>query len=181
MDYYELLQIEPSATFDEVHKAYRSLALRYHPDRNSTPGASSIMSSINEAYSVLSEPARRRSYDEERAKTQPFDLGGSILRASAERLLRQGWIVAENDEKHMILEHGLRAVRVTFIRRLDNELMKKTGRQFPGFSVVLAVEIELPINLSFNTGVIDLVHSRYHGPPFPDEAYRALFAPFIIL
>ena len=179
MDYYELLQIDAAATFDEVHKAYRSLAMRYHPDRNSTPGASSVMSSINEAYAVLSEPSRRRLYDEERSKTQPFDIAGSILGAASDKLLKQGWMVTENDEKHMILEQGVRAVRVTFARRLDNELLKKIGRQFPSFSVVFAVEIDLPINLSFNTAVVDLVHSRYHGPPFPEEAYRALFAPFI--
>ncbi|HYR45177.1 MAG TPA: J domain-containing protein [Terriglobia bacterium] len=179
MDYYELLQIDASATFDEVHKAYRSLAMRYHPDRNLTPGASSVMSSINQAYAVLSEPSRRRLYDEERSKTQPFDMAGSILSAASDKLLKQGWIVAENGEKHMILEQAMRAVRVTFVRRLDNELLKKIGRQFPGFSVVLAVEIDLPINLSFNTAVVDLVHSRYHGPPFPEEAYRLLFAPFI--
>src|SRR2546425_11794113 len=115
MDYYEVLQIEVSATFEEVHKAYRSLAMRYHPDRNSTLGASSVMSSINEAYAVLSEPSRRRLYDEERSKTQPFDIAGSILSAACDKLLKQGWIVAENDEKHMILEQGLRSVRVTFV------------------------------------------------------------------
>ena len=76
MDYYELLQVDTAATFDQIHKAYRSLALRYHPDRNSTPGASSMMSSINEAYSVLSEPARRKSYDEQRARTPLFDMAG---------------------------------------------------------------------------------------------------------
>jgi len=41
------------------------------------------------------------------------------------------------------------------------------------------LEIELPVNFSFNVAIIDLVRSRYHGPPFPDETYRALFAPFI--
>src|SRR3989442_2347108 len=95
MDYYEVLQIEVSATFDEVHKAYRSLALRYHPDRNSTPGASSVMSSINEAYAVLSEPSRRRSYDEERSKTQFFDIAGSILRAALDKLLTQCWMLTD--------------------------------------------------------------------------------------
>ena len=64
-------------------------------------------------------------------------------------------------------------------RHLDNALLKKIGKQFAGFSVVLAVEIELPVNFSFNVAIIDLVRSRYHGPPFPDETYRALFAPFI--
>jgi len=179
MDYYELLQVDATATFDQIHKAYRSLAMRYHPDRNSAPGAAAIMSSINEAYSVLSEPSRRKCYDEQRARTQPFDMAGSILRAAGETLLKQGWIVSQDTERHMILEQSLRAVHVTLVPRLDNTRLRKISREFAGFSVVLAVELELPINLSLNTAVIDLVHSRYHGPPFPDDSYRALFAPFI--
>jgi len=179
MDYYELLQVDAAATFDQIHKAYRSLAMRYHPDRNSAPGAASMMSSINEAYSVLSEPSRRKSYDEQRARTRPFDMAGSILRAASETLLKQGWIVSQDTERHMILEQGMRAVHVMLVPRLDNAQLRKISRQLSGFSVVLAVELELPINLSLNTAVIDLVHSHYHGPPFPDDSYRALFAPFI--
>jgi len=179
MDYYELLRIDSTATFDEIHRAYRSLAMQYHPDRNATPEAASMMSSINEAYSVLGEPSRRRLYDQQHRATQPFDVSGSILRAAYDTLLKQGWIVTENDEAHMILEHSRRAVRVSYIKRLDNALLKQIGKQFAGFSVVLAVEIELPINFSFNVAIIDLVHSRYYGPPFPDEMYRALFAPFM--
>src|SRR5712691_10980855 len=179
MDYYELLQIDATATFDEIHKAYRSLALVYHPDRNSAPGSASTMSSINEAYAVLSEPSKRQLYDQQRSRTQRFDIGVSILRAAQERLMKQGWIVTENDERHLILEQGTRAVRVALVARLDNALLKKIGKQFGGFSVVMAVEIELPINLSFNAAVIDLVQSRYHGAPFPDETYRSLFVPFV--
>ena len=179
MDYYELLQIDASATYDEIHKAYRSLAMRYHPDRNSTPDAASIMSRINEAYSVLSEPARRRKYDQARTKAQPLDIGGSILRAAYETLLKQGWIASENNETHLILEQGTRTVRVTLVPRLDNAQLKKIGTRSAAFSVVLAVEIELPINLSLNTAVIDLMHSRHYGAAFPDGVFRALFAPFI--
>ena len=179
MDYYELLRIDSTATFDQIHRAYRSLAMQYHPDRNATPEAASIMSSINEAYSVLGEPSRRRVYDQQHRTTQPFDVAGSILRAAYDTLLKQGWIVTENDDAHMILENSTRAVRVSYVKRLDNTLLKQIGKKFPGFSVVLAVEIELPINFSFNVVIIDLVHSRYYGPPFPDEMYRALFAPFI--
>ena len=65
-----MLQITPAATFDEVHKAYRTLALQFHPDRNATPDAASTMAAINEAYAVLSDPARRRDYDEERGKSR---------------------------------------------------------------------------------------------------------------
>lgn len=176
--YYEVLHITPAATFDEVHKAYRGLALQYHPDRNSAPGAGSVMAAINEAYSVLSDPVRRRDYDRERATAGPFDVAGPILRAAYETLLQQGWIVAEGNDSAVVLQKGLRAVRVSFVPRADNGLLKKIEKQFAGFSVVLAVEIETPFNLSFTTAVIDLMRSRRHGAPFPDEVYGSLFAPF---
>ena len=142
MDYYELLQLDATATFDEIHKAYRSVALRYHPDRNSAPESVSMMASINEAYAVLSEPAKRELYDQQRSRTQRFDIGVSILTAARERLFKQGWIVTEEDERYLILEQGTRAVRVTLIPRLGNVVLKKIGKQFGGFSVVLALEID---------------------------------------
>jgi curved DNA-binding protein CbpA len=178
-DYYKVLQITPSATFDQVHKAYRALAMQYHPDRNSTPGAGSTMTSINEAYTVLSDPTRRREYDRERMKAEPCDVGGPILRAAYETLLKRGWIVADSNEWTLVLEQGARVVRVSFVARVDNALLKKIGRQFAGFSVVMAVEIETPFNLSFTTAVIDLMRSRHYGAPFPDQIYGSLFAPFV--
>src|SRR6266508_382424 len=138
-DYYGLLQITPAATFDEIHKAYRSLAMQYHPDRNSKADAASTMASINEAYAVLSEPLRRREYDRERMKADGFDIAGPILRAAYETLLKQGWIVAQSNDKTLVLEQDARAVRVSLVARLDNALLKKIGRQFAGFSVVMAV------------------------------------------
>src|SRR5262249_12235 len=129
MNYYELLQIEPTATFDEIHDAYRSLAMLYHPDRNSTPASTSIMTSINEAYAILSDASKRELYDQQRSRTQRFDIGASILKAAQERLLKQGWAISENSERHLILEQGTRAVRVVFTARLDNALMKKIPKQ----------------------------------------------------
>jgi len=179
LDYYEILQITPAATFTEVHKAYRVLAMLYHPDRNPTPGAGSTMAAINEAYSVLSDPVRRREYDRERVGSSDF--AGPILRAAYDTLLKQGWSVAESSDWTVILEQGFRAVRVSFVARADNGLLKKIGKQFGGLSVVMAVEIETPFNLSFMTAVIDLVHSRHYGAPFPDEVYQALFSAFVTL
>ena len=178
-NYYEVLQITPTATFDQVHKAYRVLAMKYHPDRNSTPGAGPAMAAINEAYAVLSDPSRRRDYDRERVQAEPFDIGGPILRAAYDTLLKQGWIVAESTDSVVVLEQGFRMVRVSFIPRADNDYLKKIGRQFAGFSVVMAVEIETPFNLSFTTAVIDVMRSRHYGAPFPDDVYRSLFAPFV--
>ncbi len=178
-DYYELLQVEFQASFEEIHRAYRSLALRYHPDRNSTPEAAATMTAINEAYSVLGEPSRRRRYDQQRSSAGSFDIARPILSSARETLLRQGWIASHEDGVNMVLEKELRAVRVSLIDRVDNAFLKKVCRQFAGFTVVLAVEIETPINLSLHTAVIDLLHSRHQGAPFPDEVYRSLFAPFL--
>jgi curved DNA-binding protein CbpA len=178
-DYYQVLHITPAATFDEVHKVYRALAMLYHPDRNPTPDAGSTMAAINEAYAILSDPARRREYDQERIGTEPFDVAGPILRAAHDTLLKQGWTLAKGDDRVVLLEQGFRAVRVSFVARADNALLKKISRQFAGFSVVMTVEIETPFNLSFTTAVIDLMRSRHYGAPFPDDAYRSLFSPFV--
>ena len=178
-DYYEVLQISPDATFDQVHKAYRALAMIYHPDRNSAPGAGAAMAAINEAYMVLSDPSRRREYDRERAPATG-DVAGPILRAARETLLQQGWIIAENNDSTLQLEKDARAVSVNFVARMDSAFLKRIARRSVGFSVVLAVEIETPFNLSFTTAVIDLMRSRHFGVPFPDEVYRSLFSPFVV-
>jgi curved DNA-binding protein CbpA len=178
-DYYQILQVQPQASSEEIHRAYRALALQYHPDRNPTAEASATMTAINEAYSVLADPSRRRSYDQERCSEGSLDIAGPILSSARETLLRQGWIASHDDGVNMILEKDVRAVRVSVVARLDSASLKRVGRQFAGFTVVLALEIETPINLSLHTAVIDLLHSRHQGAPFPDEVYRALFAPFL--
>jgi len=178
-DYYEILQITPIATFADVHKAYRTLAMQFHPDRNATPDAGAMMATINEAYAVLSDPARRREYDRERIAIEPFDVAGPVLRAAYDTLLKQGWSVTESGERMLLLEQGFRTVRVSFVVKAENHLLKKITREFSGFSVVMAVEIETPFNLSFMMAVIDLMRSRHYGAAFPDDVYGALFAPFV--
>jgi molecular chaperone DnaJ len=63
-DYYELLGIARTATVDEIRKAYRKLAMKYHPDRNQGDAASEEMfKSVSEAYEVLSDEQKRAAYD----------------------------------------------------------------------------------------------------------------------
>ncbi len=61
-DYYELLQISPNADPDMIHRVYRLLAQRYHPD-NGTTGDEKAFRAITDAYKVLSEPEKRAAYD----------------------------------------------------------------------------------------------------------------------
>ncbi|HZQ45277.1 MAG TPA: molecular chaperone DnaJ [Acidobacteriaceae bacterium] len=64
MDYYEVLQVERTATDTELKAAYRKLAMQYHPDRNpNNPDAEEKFKACSEAYQVLSDPDKRAAYD----------------------------------------------------------------------------------------------------------------------
>src|SRR6187431_1402388 len=62
-DYYQTLEVQRDASADEVKRAFRRLAMQYHPDRNSEDGAEARFKEINEAYEILSDPERRSNYD----------------------------------------------------------------------------------------------------------------------
>ena len=63
-DYYKILGISKSATDDEIKKAYRKLALKYHPDKNKAPGAEDKFIEVAEAYEVLSDKKKRDVFDQ---------------------------------------------------------------------------------------------------------------------
>ena len=63
-DYYKILGVERKASEDDIRKAYRKLAMQYHPDRNpNNKQAEDRFKEINEAYQVLSDPKKRSHYD----------------------------------------------------------------------------------------------------------------------
>ncbi len=89
-DYYSLLGVDRNATQEEIKRAYRKLALQYHPDRNpNNKDAEEMFKRISEAYQVLSDPEKREMYDRygtvrqedifSRDFENPFDLFDSIF------------------------------------------------------------------------------------------------------
>ncbi|XP_025766654.1 dnaJ homolog subfamily C member 18 isoform X2 [Oreochromis niloticus] len=63
-DFYEILGVHKSASDEDLKKAYRKLALKFHPDKNFAPGATDAFKAIGNAYAVLSNPEKRRQYDQ---------------------------------------------------------------------------------------------------------------------
>ena len=83
IDFYTILGISQYAKYREIKVAYRRLALKYHPDRNSSPFAEDAIKRINAAFEILSDKDKRRQYDKaavfnsisqnkEKNQTQPY-------------------------------------------------------------------------------------------------------------
>lgn len=63
-DYYKVLGVKRGSSELEVKRAYKKLALKYHPDKNRSAGAGEEFKRIVEAYKVLSDPDKRKAYDD---------------------------------------------------------------------------------------------------------------------
>jgi DnaJ-class molecular chaperone len=84
-DYYKILGITKKATSKDIKKAYRKLSLKYHPDKNPSPDAANKFAKISTAYSTLSDPDKRKTYDRggaeavERQEQQENSGGGGAM------------------------------------------------------------------------------------------------------
>ncbi|MFN7926266.1 MAG: J domain-containing protein [Bryobacteraceae bacterium] len=93
-DLYDLLQISPKADMDMIHRVYRLMAQRYHPDNKET-GDSAMFRRVLDAYKTLSDPEKRASYDSkyhsvQRKRWQVFDQSNAIEGAASQKAKRDG-------------------------------------------------------------------------------------------
>lgn len=63
-DYYKIMGVEPEASAEDIKRAYRKLARKYHPDVSDDPNAEDRFKEVGEAYEVLKDPAKREEYDQ---------------------------------------------------------------------------------------------------------------------
>jgi curved DNA-binding protein CbpA len=94
VDYYETLQISPNADLDTIHRVYRILAQRFHPDNVET-GDTEMFRALTDAYRILSDPEKRAAFDIEHRTTRRltwkiFDQPASAQGVEAERRKRSG-------------------------------------------------------------------------------------------
>jgi hypothetical protein len=181
VDHYAVLEVSKEASFDEIQRAYRTLAMRYHPDRNHAPDAATRMAAVNEAYEVLRDRARRREYDGSRVpSTANTDLDAAILQGARDVILRAGWSVAEETADGVVLMRAKQSVRVVFINRLNNEVMRRLMLRYPPSipALILAVRVEGPIQPGFATVVVGLMRGERYGAAQSDEE-NALFRPLL--
>jgi curved DNA-binding protein len=117
-DYYEILGVQRNASDGEIKKAYRKLAMQYHPDRN--PGkekwANEKFKEINEAYGVLGDPQKRKQYDK-------FGNAGNIGDIFSSPFTTTTF-------QEMMKDFGGAGLRFDFLDDIFGDLLKGRGSSF---------------------------------------------------
>lgn len=120
-DYYNILGVQRGSSDEEIKKAYRKLAMQYHPDRNQgkEQWANEKFKEINEAYGVVGDPKKRKQYDQFGTAGDAGDIFGSpYTRTTFEDLMK---------------EFGGAGLRYDFLDNIFGEFIKGKGVSFTSF------------------------------------------------
>jgi hypothetical protein len=176
-DPYRTLNVERGATQEEIQRSYRALARKYHPDRNPSPAASTVMARINAAYELLSEPSKRAAYDrrlqreEERSPVESV-----VLDAARQKLRHPDWQLQKKNSDLFLLSNGSRRVEVHLLARVDFVSLNRCLAKPSAFCVILGFNIDPGLKVApEGAAIIDLMHSRLIAGVFPDRKYEDLF------
>jgi molecular chaperone DnaJ len=128
-DYYTILHIPPGSSFEAIKKAYRKLAMEFHPDRNrNNPYAAAHFQEVREAYEVLADPAKRESYHQQRA----------LARSAGKGLRNSGPITPKS-----ILQQAIRLedrVNTAGMARMDPEIVYREIMHLSSDEVIEALK-----------------------------------------
>jgi curved DNA-binding protein len=158
-DYYQVLGVPRNATEEQIKKAYRKLAMKYHPDRN--PGkeqwANEKFKEINEAFGVLGDPQKRSQYDQFGTVGNISDIFGSpYTRTTFEDLMR---------------DFGGSGLRFDFLDNIFSDILKGKGFSFRTFSrgsgAGRGVRFEAPGGINF-----DDIFGQAQRPSAPQVRYE---------
>ncbi len=105
--YYEILEVDTKASREEIKSAYRRLVKLYHPDKNKLSEAEEIFKGIAEAYSVLSDPGKRKQYDRDNEPRnvllkKKHEMMWQIIREQKQREARTNQMLWEFQEQERI-------------------------------------------------------------------------------
>lgn len=174
--HYEVLNIEPTASESEIKKAYRSMSLKYHPDRNQSEDAKTIMQNITGAYEVLSDPESKKKYD------MQLKFGNNTMPGSAEfndinNIFNMMFNGIPGMAQHMHgnpnirvfhngMQNGQFNIRTTFqhIRRPDN-INKKTVITLDQAYTGCVIEVEIERTIETNGEIKKENESMYINLP----------------
>lgn len=154
-DYYNVLEIDKSASSSEIKKAYRKLSLRFHPDHCSDSNASEKMAEINQAYEILSDAQKKQEYDI--MQQHPFmhmaGPGGSM--PAFYHMFQEQDI---NDVLHIFTQNLFGGAGAPDIRNMaENIHIFQKGN---GFHPFMQMQKPQPIQMMVNISIYDCYHGK---------------------